>query len=50
MEDNKLLIHVNRWGVYVNERENLIKGCYLVEVVGHDRKKVIWGVVDNHVV
>ena len=50
VDNNKVLLHVNRWGVYVNESENLIKGFYLVEVVGHDRKKVIWGVVDNHVV
>ena len=27
-----------------------MKGKYLVEVFGHDKKKVLWEVVDNHVV
>ena len=27
-----------------------MKGKYLVEVVGHDKKKVFWEVVDDHVV
>ena len=31
----------NGGGVYVNEKENLFKGGYLVEVVDHERKKVI---------
>ena len=28
----------------------LVKDGYLVEVFGHDRKKVLWGVVDDYVV
>ena len=28
----------------------LVKGGYLLEVVGHDNNKVIWEVVENHVV
>ena len=48
--DKKVLLHAKRWDVYVNEKGNLIKGGYLVEVVGYDRKKVIWGVVEDHVV
>ena len=36
--------------MYVNEKENLVKGNYLAEVVSHDKKKVLWGVVDDHVV
>ena len=27
----------------------LIKGGYLVEVLDSDKKKVLWGVLDNHV-
>ena len=27
-----------------------MKGKYSVEVVGHDKKKVLWEVVDDHVV
>ena len=32
------------------KRKKLVKGGYLVEVVGHDRKKVLWGVVNDHTV
>ena len=28
----------------------MVKGGYSVEVVGHDKKRVRWGVVDDHVV
>ena len=41
MGDKKELIHTKRWDVYLNEKENIIKGGYLVEFVGSDRKKVI---------
>ena len=27
-----------------------MKGKYSVEVVGHDKKKVLWEVVDDHVI
>ena len=37
-------------GLYVNEKEQLVKGKYSLEVVGHDKKKVLWEVVDDHVV
>ena len=46
----KALIHARRWDVYVNEKGKLVKGGYLVEVVGHDGKKVLSGVVNDHVV
>ena len=48
--DNKTPLHDKRWDVYVNEKKNLIKGDYLVEVVGYDGKKVLWEVVENHAV
>ena len=50
MDDKKAFLHVKRWYLYVNEKESLVKGKYLVEVVGHDKKKVLWEVVDDHVV
>ena len=45
VDDNKALLHAKRWDVYVNEKENLIEGGYLVEVVGNDGKKVLWEIV-----
>ena len=42
MDDKKALLHAKRWDLYVNEREQLVKGKYSVEVVGNDKKKVIW--------
>ena len=38
----KAFLYDKRWDVYVNEKENLLKDGYLVKVVGHDKKKVIW--------
>ena len=37
-------------GIYINEKGKLVKGKYSVEVVGHDKKKVLWEVVGDHVV
>ena len=34
----------------MNERENFIKGYHLVEVVGHDGKRVLWEVVDYNAI
>ena len=48
--DAKTLLHAKRWDVYVNEKEKLVKVGYSVEVVCHNKKNVIWGVVDDHVV
>ena len=50
VDDNKALLHSKRWDVYVNEKEKLIKGGYFMEVVGHDGNKVLWEVVDDHVI
>ena len=46
----KVFIHAKRWYVYMNEKGALVKGGNSVEVVGYDREKVIWEVVDDHVV
>ena len=50
MDDKKALLHDKRWYVSVNSKENIIKGGYLVVVFGSDGKKVIWQVVDYHVI
>ena len=50
MEYAKALLHANRWDIYVNEKEKLFKGGYLVEAVGHDKKKVLWELVENTLV
>ena len=34
----------------MNEKDKIIKGGYLVEVVGHDGNKVLWEVVEDNVV
>ena len=49
VDNAKALLHAKRWDIDVNEKENLVKGGYSVEVVGHEKKKVLWEVVDNHV-
>ena len=43
-------LHAKRWDIYVNEKEKLVKGGYSVEIVGHDKKKVLWELVDDHAV
>ena len=48
--EEKALIHAERWDLYLYEKDKLVKGKYSVEVVGHDKKKVIWEVVGDHVV
>ena len=50
VDDKKAFLHDKRWDLYVNEKEKIVKGKCLVEVVGHDKKKLLWGVVDDHVV
>ena len=46
----KALLHAKRLDIYANEKEKLVKSGYLVEVVGHDNKKVLWEVVKGHFV
>ena len=50
VEDAKTLLHAKRWDIFVNEKENILKGGYSLEVVGHDKKKVLWEVVDDNIV
>ena len=38
-------------GIYIStKRKKLVKGKYSVEVVGHNKKKILWEVVGDHVV
>ena len=41
MDDNALL-HAKRWGLCLNKKKSLVKGKYLVDVVGHNKNKVLW--------
>ena len=50
VDGKKALLHEEGWDVYNYEKEALLKGGYLAEVVDKDGKKVIWEVVNNHVV
>ena len=50
VDNAKALLHDKRWDIYVNEKEKLVKGGYLVEVFGQENRKVIWEVVDDDVV
>ena len=34
--NKKELLHAKRWDLYVNKKEQLVKGNYLVEIVGHN--------------
>ena len=40
--DEKALLHAKRWDLYIYRKDKLVKGKYSVEVVGHDKKKVLW--------
>ena len=48
--DAKGLLHAKMWEFYLNDKKNLVKRGYVVQVGGHDKNEVLWEVVDNHVV
>ena len=50
VDDEKAILHAKRCDVYTNNKKVLIKGGYYVEVSGSDGKKVLWELVDNHVI
>ena len=50
VDDKKELLHAKRWDLYVNKKEQLVKGNYSMEIVGHNKKKLLWEVVDDRVV
>ena len=49
-DGTKSLLHVNKRDIQNLENDALGKGGHLVEVYDKDRKKVIWEVVNEHVV
>ena len=48
--EDKSLLHSNRWYFYMRQKLSLIDVGYSVEVSGSDRKKVVWEVIQDHVV
>ena len=50
MDGAKDLIHAKKWDVYNSEKEALVNVGCLVEVTDKEGKKVIWEVVNDHVV
>ena len=46
----KYFLHHKIWDIYMIEKRSLRKVKYSVEVLGSDRKKVLWEAVDDHVV
>ena len=50
VDGTKALLHANKWYVYNSQNAALVKGGYWVEVADKDKKKIIWEVVDDHVV
>ena len=50
VDDHKVILHAKMWDVYMNKKKELIKGGYSMEVSGSDEKKVLWELVNDHVV
>ena len=50
MDDEKHIIHAISSDIYMNEKQLLIKVEYFTELSGSGEKKVIWVVLENHVV
>ena len=50
IDDKKVIINTNSWGVYTNKKQSLIKVGYSVEVSGYYGKKLLSGELDDHVV
>ena len=50
VDDAKELLNFNRWYVYVHDKKILFRVGIWMEVVCSKGKKVVWEMVDNHVV
>ena len=50
LDNAKAFLHAKSWDIYVNEKEKLVKGGYLVGFIGLYKKKLLWEVFDDHVV
>ena len=42
VDDAKALLHAKKWDICVNDKENIVNGGYSLEVVGHEKKEVLW--------
>ena len=50
VDDDKSIINAKRWNVDMKYKQSLIKVGYSVEVSNIDEKKVLWEVIEDHVV
>ena len=50
VDGTKAFLHAKKWYICNLEKEELVKGEYLVEVFERYGKELIWEVVDDHVV
>ena len=50
VDDDKSIINAKRWNVDMKDKQSLIKVGYSVEVSNIDEKKVLWEVIEDHVV
>ena len=50
IDEQKGLLYDKRWDVYMRENITLIKDGYSVKILGYYGKKVIWKVINDHVV
>ena len=49
MNNKKYVIHANRWDIFINKNQLLIKGVFC-ESFRYNTKKVVWEVVNDNVV
>ena len=50
VDGEKSLLHAKKWDVYNSYKEEFLEGGYSIEFSDKYGKKVIWEVVDDHVV
>ena len=50
VDDQKATKHAKKRDSYMNQKLSLIKGEYYAEVIGYDGKRVLWEVVDHHII
>ena len=50
VDDDKSIINAKRWNVDMKDKQSLIKVGYSVSVSNIDEKKVLWEVIEDHVV
>ena len=50
VDGDKSIINAKRWNVDMKDKQSLIKVGYSVSVSNIDEKKVLWEVIEDHVV